>query len=219
MSPRSLKLAKHKRLTAILACKTNLHIGGSKDDIEIGGLDSPVIRDQVSGRPYIPGSSLKGKLRSLLEYSEGKVQPNGNPCNCARDDCLVCTLFGPHLRPNHELGPTRIIVRDAHLAEESLPAMEALIEQGLRYTAAKTENMINRKTGTATNPRTQEIVPAGAKFDLTIHLRVFEGDPEADMVKFIQRGLEMLKSEYLGGSGTRGYGWVAVENLKIEDVP
>lgn len=99
--------------------------------------------------------------------------------------------------------------------------MESLRQGGGDVVEAKRENIIDRATGRAANQglRTQERVPAGAKFDLTIHLRVFEGDPEADMVKFIQRGLEMLESEYLGGSGTRGYGWVAVENLKIEDVP
>ncbi|WP_297499767.1 type III-A CRISPR-associated RAMP protein Csm3, partial [Thermococcus sp.] len=46
---------------------TGLHIGSQRDVSEIGGIDNPVIKDPHTGLPYIPGSSLKGKLRSLFE--------------------------------------------------------------------------------------------------------------------------------------------------------
>lgn len=217
--PNSLKLLKHKRIYGTLTCKSGMHIGGSKEDIEIGGVDNPIIRDPVSRLPYIPGSSLKGKIRSLLEYREGKVGPDGGPCNCGLEGCSVCKIFGPHRNVRHALGPTRILFRDAPLSAESCEKLGALREQGLDYAEVKKENWIDRRTGVAGQGglRTQERVPAGSKFDLTMHLRVFEGDDEAGMVQFVEGGLKLLENEYLGGSGSRGYGWVSVD-YKIEDV-
>jgi len=216
----SLKLKKHVVITGTLTCKTGMRIGGSKDDIEIGGTDNPIIRDPVTRLPYIPGSSLKGKLRSLLEYKEGKVGPDGAPCGCGQPTCQVCRIFGPHKKTDHGLGPTRIIVRDAPLSEESRAALEPLLEQGIDYAEVKRENWIDRRTGVAGKGglRTQERVPAGTKFDLTIHVRLFEGDDEKGIIGFIEQGLKGLEKEYLGGSGTRGYGWVGVQ-YQIEDVP
>jgi len=65
---------------------TGLRVGGSKENFEIGGLDNPVIKTLVEienfygkgknlpeGAPYIPGSSLKGKMRFLLEWAKGRV--------------------------------------------------------------------------------------------------------------------------------------------------
>ena len=216
--PGSLRLLKHKCISGTLTCKTGVRIGGSKEDIEIGGTDNPIIRDPVSRLPYIPGSSLKGKLRSLLEYKEGKVGPDGGPCGCGQTSCMVCTVFGPHKNVRHNLGPTRIIVRDAPISQESKDKLAPLLEQGIDYAEVKRENWIDRRTGVAGQGglRTQERVPAGTKFDFTIHVRVFEGDPEQQILSFIEEGLKGLENEYLGGSGTRGYGWVAVD-YKIED--
>lgn len=91
-------------ITGKLICETGLHIGGTAEGFEIGGLDSPVIKDRLSDYPYIPGSSLKGKLRHLLEWSLGKnpfskkshhfTEDKGSfqPCSCGR--CEACVLFG-----------------------------------------------------------------------------------------------------------------------------
>jgi len=214
-----LKLIKHKHIQGTLTCKTGMRIGGSKEDIDIGGIDNPIIRDPITKLPYIPGSSLKGKLRSLLEYSTGRVGPEGMPCTCGQQDCMVCRIFGPHRNTNHDLGPTRIIVRDAPLSEESREKLRPLLEEGVNYAELKRENWIDRRTGVAGKGglRTQERVPAGTKFDFNIHVRVFQGDDEEKIVGFIKRGLELLTSEYLGGSGTRGYGWVDVE-YTVRDV-
>src|SRR5437588_8656103 len=92
----TLKLIKHILVRGTIKCLTGLRIGGTKDDIEIGGMDNPIIRDPRTRRPYIPGSSLKGKLRSTLEYRDGKVGERGEPCGCGRPECSVCRLFGPH---------------------------------------------------------------------------------------------------------------------------
>lgn len=221
MSPNTLRLVKHKQITGTLTCRSGLRIGGSKEDIEIGGVDSPIVRDPVSGLPYIPGSSLKGKLRSLLEYyREGGIAANGEPCGCGKPSCQVCTVFGPHKRTQHDLGPTRIIVRDAPLSEESQKRLEPLREQGIDYAEVKHENWIDRRTGVAGQKglRNQERVLASAQFDLTIHIRIFEGDPEAEIVALVERGLKGLEAEYLGGSGSRGYGWVKVD-YTVSDVP
>ena len=93
----SLKLLKHISIQANLICKSGLRIGGQEPEIGIGSAENPVIKD-ARGIPYLPGSSLKGKLRSMLEYKFKKVKPNGSPCDCGEkfDVCPVCTLFGPH---------------------------------------------------------------------------------------------------------------------------
>ncbi len=208
----------HIKLTGTLVCRTGLRIGGSKEDIEIGGMDNPILRDPLSKLPYIPGSSLKGKLRSALEYKEGKVGVEGNPCGCAEPDCMVCTIFGPHLRPTHGLGPTRIIVRDALPTPDSKIELGKLLEEGLQYAEVKTENIIDRRTGVARRGglRQVERVPAGTKFDLNISLRIFEGDDEGKLLNFVKEGLRLMQEDYLGGSGTRGYGWVKIEDFTID---
>ena len=217
-----LKLKKYVSMTGVLACKTGIRIGGSKEELEIGGMDNPVLRDPVDKLPYIPGSSLKGKLRSILEYRYGKVSGQGNPCNCAQPlrVCPVCTIFGPHMRPTHELGPSRLIVRDALLSKESLDKLTKLSkEEGLQYAEMKTENIVDRRTGVARQGglRTLERVPKGTAFNLNMCVRIFESDDEAKMVGYIREALDLLGKDYLGGSGTRGYGWVEIRDLKITD--
>jgi CRISPR-associated protein Csm3 len=209
----ALKLLKHRKIDGKLTLKTGMRIGGSKEEIEIGGMDNPIIREPLTDFPYIPGSSLKGKLRSILEYKYGKVGPDGKPCGCKQPDCLVCRVFGPHMQAMHDLGPSRIIVRDAPLSEESKRELGKLQEKGLLFAEVKTENIIDRRTGVAAKGglRTQERVPAGASFDFHMSLRIFEGDDEKKLLSFIEEGLKLLGEEYLGGSGTRGYGWVKVD--------
>lgn len=205
------KLLKYVPIRGLLTCKTGLRIGGSKEEMEIGGMDNPVIRHPLTKVPYVPGSSIKGKLRSLLEYKMGKVTANGEPCGCA--NCLVCKVFGPHKRAEHGLSPTRIIVRDATMTEEWIKKLETLREEGLNYVEVKSENWIDRRTGVAGRGglRTQERVPAGAQFDFNISVRIFEGDIEQEILDFIRQGLDMLPQDTLGGSGSRGYGWVEIK--------
>lgn len=213
-----LTLRKHIRITGTLTCRSGLRIGGSGEEMEIGGMDNPIIRDPLTKLPYIPGSSLKGKLRSLLEYKHGKVQSDGRPCGCARVDCPVCTIFGPHFRPEHSLGPSRILVRDALLTEESRVALERLREDGLNYAEVKAENWIDRRTGIAGRGglRRQERVPQGTKFEMEIVLRVFEGDDEQWLIANLRDALDLLEKEALGGSGSRGYGWVKVDYTVVD---
>ncbi len=215
--PTTLRLVKHLRVTGTITNRSSLRIGGNDPGIDIGGVDNPVIRDPVTRVPYIPGSSIKGKLRSILEYRYGKVRRDdrgqARPCGCAREDCPVCILFGPHFNPRHELGPSRLLVRDAFMQQASIQRLEPLAQQGGLYTAVKTETMIDRATGIAAQGtlRTQEIVPAGSKFDLVMSVRVFESDNPQRLASWLREALDMLPNEALGGSGSRGYGWVELK--------
>jgi len=224
-----LKLKKYISINGTIVCKTGLRIGGSKEELEIGGTDSPIIRDPVDKLPYIPGSSLKGKMRSLLEYHYGRVgwkydprkrrayhdKMSGEPCGCQQslDECPVCTIFGPHKASGHNLGPSRLIVRDAVLSDSSKAELEKLTGEGLQQAEVKTENVINRRTGVAEHPRHMERVPKGTTFNLNLSLRIFEGDDEQKMRSYVDEALSLLQKDYLGGSGTRGYGWVEVKEL------
>jgi CRISPR-associated protein Csm3 len=180
-------------------------------------MENPIIRHPVTDQPYIPGSSLKGKVRSLLEYKHGRRQrsgqpkgqgrrDDGEPCQCG--ECMICRVFGPHKNPRHQLGPTRALFRDATMTEASLQWLE---DAGTGYAEVKTENMVNRLTGTAEHPRTQERVPAGAEFAFEISIRIFDEDDEDEIVGFVEEGLALLEQDYLGGSGSRGYGKVSLD--------
>jgi len=202
-------------------CETGLRIGGSTESIEIGGMENPIIRHPITGEPYIPGSSLKGKVRSLLEYKldrrDRRGRPkgesgrdNGEPCECGQ--CIICRVFGPHKNPSHELGPTRALFRDAALTEESRKWLtDAQTAKGIFFAEVKTENLVNRLTGTAEHPRTLERVPAGTKFDFEISIRIFVDDNEGEIVGLVEEGLRLLQQDYLGGSGSRGYGKVSLD--------
>ncbi len=215
-----MQLQKFNKFTGCVTCKTGLHIGGSVEQMEIGGVDNPIIKHPITREPYIPGSSLKGKMRSALEFKHAKIQGNGKPCGCARQDCKVCLIFGPHKRSKHDLGPTRILVRDAFLSDHTRKEYNALVEEkGVSYIEQKTENIINRKTGAAEHPRTQERVPAGAKFDFEITLQILSGDKETEMVEFVKDGLRLVQETYLGGYGSRGSGKVVFEDLKLNGEP
>jgi len=175
--------------------KTGLHIGGSKETLEIGGLDNPVIRTK-DGKVYIPGSSLKGKIRSLLEQKEGKS--SSSPCECGT--CDICKIFGPH-KSEKITEPVRIIVRDAYAEGEKNIQTER-----------KIENIIDRVRGTAVSPREIERVPAGTKFDFEIIFNVYKEDDIKLINKFVE-GMKLLEDDYLGGSGSRGYGKIEFKEI------
>ena len=206
-----MKLKKIHTISGKILLLTGLHIGASKENIEIGGLDNPIIKDALPGSnaPYIPGSSLKGKIRCLLELREGKVMKDGKPCGCGQ--CDICKVFGssnPKKR-TEKLGPPRIIVRDANLADkwkEKFQKYELPME-------VKYENSINRITGIA-NPRPLERVPAGVEFEFNILLKKFDDDD--DYLDLIFRGMKLLQYDALGGCGSRGCGQIKFTDVKVD---
>ena len=78
-------------LTSQLSVETGLHIGGGGENLDIGGLDKPVIRDPLTKYPYLPGSSIKGKLRSTLERLLNKPlnRPGGSGTRRYESDDLL----------------------------------------------------------------------------------------------------------------------------------
>lgn len=195
---------------------TGLLIGGSNTAMSIGGPDKTVIRNPISNQPYVPGSSLKGKMRSLLEVSYGlagermsdKVQhgPNSD-----RKE-ITTVLFGNTHKVADNQRPSRIIIRDGHLLNP-----EKLEKTDLPFTEAKTEVVIDRITSAAM-PRTFERVPAGARFSLNIVLNIFDEDSkERELLEHTFRGLQLVQDDYLGGSGSRGSGQVKFRISKVTE--
>lgn len=198
-----------------IVCKTGLHIGGSSDAIDIGGSDNVIIRDSVSGLPYIPGSSIKGKLRFLTELNDKDSAQSviSNDGHVSDDtSCIATKLFGISADENQsELKfPTRTIVRDAYPDDDTVELWnnEALVSGAeLKY-----ENTINRINSAAT-PRNIERVPKDSKFDFEIIFSVYEGDD--DNVSALLDAMRLLEDNYHGGSGSRGYGQIKFENIKL----
>ena len=201
------KLVKKIEINGTIVLKTGLHIGGTNAAMNIGGPDKFVVRNPLTQKPYIPGSSLKGKLRSLLELSRGEIDTNGEKSGpSSNPNHLSAKLFGTAAdRGGH---PSRILVRDSEL----ITPEEEFSNTDLLYTESKTEVSIDRITAKA-QPRTFERVPAGAKFCLNMVLNIFEGDDESELKKGVSDAINLLEKDYLGGNGSRGYGQVVFENL------
>jgi len=197
---------------------TGLHIGAGNDEIKIGGTDNPVIRNSFSGEPYIPGSSLKGKMRSLLELYLGRISSEGGPWQDWRDEegKLICKLFGISGAEADEIEegivPARLSFYDL-----SLKNVDELKEKvGALLTEDKAEVFVNRISGTGKNPRHTERVPAGAVFEFKLLMKLFEGDSEDELIEAVEKGLRLIELDSLGGNGSRGYGKVKFKNLVIK---
>jgi CRISPR-associated protein Csm3 len=214
-------------LTFEIEAVTGLHIGGTETGIEIGGVDKTVIRDPLTNRPYIPGSSLRGKLRSLLEKYRGLKQNQriGQiTIHSCQDQpgyvtCDVCQVFG--VPGEREFGgPTRLIVRDVHMSDASAEKLDKSGRTDLPYTEVKTEVSIDRVTSAA-NPRQMERVPAGTVFGQgEMVYSIYSGDDceaakDIARLKVVVEGLQLLEDDYLGGLGSRGSGKVRLGNISV----
>ena len=203
------KLVKKVLYTGTITLKTGLHIGGTNAALNIGGPDKFVVRNPINNIPYIPGSSLKGKLRSLIEVYHGCVyidEKNKGFVGASNDpDSISGKLFGV-ATGNEKNRPSRLIVRDAELDVDACDFSNT----DLPFTETKTEVAINRVTAEA-NPRTFERVPAGAKFKLNMVLNIFEGEDEMELKDRLEQAKKLLEDDYLGGNGSRGYGQVKID--------
>ncbi len=219
------------QLTNIIAIEgtlelvTGLHIGAGSEELHIGGIDNPVLKHPYTNQPYIPGSSLKGKMRSMLEWKAGVVSEcGGKPVSAqvlkkltdkklivAKD---IAKLFGISGDANDEkmaveIGPTRLSFWDCHLTDVWVKERN---DQQQNYTEAKSENIIDRIKGVAEHPRQSERVPAGATFNFKLTIRQLDSDK--DLLSVVLAGLKLLELDGIGGSGSRGYGKVRFVNLK-----
>ncbi len=209
-----MKKINHYILKGEFELLSGMRIGGSDDVLQIGGVDLTCIKDPGTGRPYIPGSSIKGRMRSGLEKLLGKVDgTRGAPCNCAKDECPICVMFGPHMKPNHTLGPTRIIIRDAHLVGDGSFTIEN-----------KTESVNNRATGAAAHPRTVERVATGAKFAFEIAIQEYDWDKDFKykdsgnkevsgrdaLMEVVDHALCEMEDMGIGAGTGKGYGQIKI---------
>jgi CRISPR-associated protein Csm3 len=200
---------------------TGLRVGGGPEGVMIGGVDNAVIRDPLSNEPYIPGSSLKGKMRSLLEKAKGKRKnyPRGAEQQihvCEKPEeyeaCEVCPVFG--IPAERSFGLTRLQVRDVKLSEESREKLEQL-RTDLPYTEVKVEVLIDRVTSQA-NPRHMERVPAGTIFGPMELCFSFYEQKDVDRFENLFQAMRLLEDDSLGGQGSRGYGKVRFKELWVE---
>ena len=222
-----MKLTHIQKITGQIELLSGLHIGSGNTEIHIGGTDNPVITNPITQQPYIPGSSIKGKMRSLLEWQLGVVgQTDGQPLSFKHLKKLdtkildkaksLIKLFGG--APDGdiaqdllaEIGPSRLAFWDCSLDPEWVEKMD---KKNLLLTEIKMENTIDRIKGTAEHPRNTERVPATARFDFNLTLRVHDHE---DLIETILVGLKLLELTGLGGSGSRGYGKIAFRDLKLD---
>ncbi len=221
----------YHEITGVIYCLSGLRVGGSDELLQIGGTDLTCIKHPVTLRPYVPGSSIKGKMRSELEQKFGLAE-GSEPYTCTKmitdrgrqkrvsktpnelkpEEYLLAAVFGPHKNASHELGPTRIIVRDA-----------ACTRGG--ETELKSENVIDRKTGTAMHPRKVERVVAGSEFTLRIGIQVWDLDAGCKhndktggdaLVEFVKDGLRALQQTGLGSGISKGSGEIEFRDLKLD---
>lgn len=224
----------HIIISGIISCKTGIFIGGADDTLQIGGIDKNVVRNPLTGEPYIPGSSLKGKLRSITEKIVKDTQ--GNPLLAKRpgggsgdkvwrhecddytlaNNCKLCRIFGSTgSGSENDNFPGALLVRDGKLSNR-----DDLMQDGLHVTEIKMENAIDRLTSAA-HPRTFERVPAGAEFDFELVYRVETLEPDANNmngnvivdsarvkadITNLLNAMEILEKDGLGGNISRGYG-------------
>lgn len=223
----TLRFLGYATIRGRIEVRSGLHIGTGKDTIEIGGIDNPVIKHPHTQEPYIPGSSLKGKMRFLLEWAFDKVRQDGQPWGIDdrngqifEPNDPVLRIFGTAAkREAWSSGPTRLVVRDAVLDEVW---RDEVIGEGLPLTEEKTEVVIDRIAGKAhelVGPRQTERVPAGAIFKLDMSFRLYDtgdgGKRDKECLNWVLAGLGLIEQDALGGSGSRGYGRVSFEDLRI----
>ncbi len=226
------QLLKKICIEGIIRTKSGLHIGGSNVGLSIGGTDATVVRDPFTNLPYIPGSSLKGKMRSLLERLEGKFTRSGitpaGPFMGYREnakeeqgnpDDPICKIFGvtpeeiqkqekQKQEKNLDRPVTRLIVRDCPVTEAGAKLLNEL-DTDMPYTEVKTEVVIDRITAKAT-PRQIERVPAGVEFRMELILNIYHDDDEEELLDKLFIAMLLVQNDYLGGKGTRGSGEVSI---------
>jgi CRISPR-associated protein Csm3 len=221
-----MRLVEIIKLEGTITLKSGLHIGSGNMEMHIGGTDSPVIKHPHTMEPYIPGSSLKGKVRSLLEmesglmiYTEGGVVSSkilqrkevSNDKNLRNKCDAILKIFGSSgadIEDETGFGPTRVSFADCYLDNEWKKKAK---ENRWLLTEEKSENVINRIKGTAEHPRFIERVPEGTKFQFLVTFKVLQDDDKTLFNDYLLKGLKFLEMDALGGSGSRGYGRISFE--------
>lgn len=215
-----MQLTDIKEIKGRIILKSGLHIGAGDTEMHIGGTDNPVLKHPHTQEPYIPGSSIKGKVRSLLEMESGLMAATkGEPVQVKTLKGLtgeqetkckkILKIFGTSGAESdefseHKLGPTRVSFADCPI---NAKWKEKARQHRWAFYEVKSENSINRIEGTARNPRYTERVVEGAEFDFSVSLKLLD-KKEDELFEYLLDGLKLLEMDALGGSGSRGYGRV-----------
>ena len=183
-----------------LTVLTGLHIGSSDAYSAIGTVDSPVIKSSKDGKPIIPGSSLKGKLRSLIAAVEDTSEEFKS---VNTDKAFIKDMFGS----SSPIKPARLQFSDAYVCDKTIKLSN--------LTEVKFENTINRGNCMA-NPRQIERVVPGIKFETVIVYNIEENSEAKRDMEMLAKGFKLLQLDYLGGHGSRGSGRVSFNNFNIK---
>lgn len=211
-----MQLMDIKEIRGRIRLKSGLHIGAGDTEMQIGGTDNPVIKHPHTLEPFIPGSSLKGKVRALIELRSGLMRKtNGQPVQTGllaelegwqKEECeKILKIFGSsgaEADEAGEIGPTRVSFADCPLSQEWRQRAQ---QERLTLTEVKSENRIDRIRGTAEHPRFTERVPSDTIFDFSVYLKILNQDEEA-LLDYLLMGMKILEMDSLGGNGSRGYG-------------
>lgn len=198
------------RITGKIEVLTGMHIGGSGAFAAIGAVDSPVIKDVRTNLPMIPGSSLKGKMRTLLAK-----QFNETVAGKPDDDCeRIIRLFGAAKKgKNNKIPKSRILISDMFMLND-----RELREKGLQsVTEIKFENTINRVTAVA-NPRQIERAVKGSEYNLDIMYEVENLEQLKEDIETLGMGMRLVQYDYIGGNGSRGYGKIRFKDIEVKPV-
>ena len=188
---------------------TGMHIGGTNEFSAIGAIDAPVIKDPLTRNPVIPGSTFKGKLRTLLS----RYLKKGMPVEHSKDSEELLKLFGDSKNEEYRVG--KLIFSDMILSNK-----EELHGRGAKLTTeVKFENTINRLTAVA-NPRQIERVIRGSKFPISIIYNAYNINEDEIKQDFevLKKGFTLLEYDYLGGHGSRGSGKIKINDLNVQCV-
>lgn len=217
-----MRIKNIKNIEGTFELLTGTRVGGSSDIIEIGGNDSPVVRNPLTKELYIPGSSIKGKMRMLIEWLEGKISDSGAVHSCGEKECPVCRVFGRRAEDSRvaKIGTTRISVKDAFLTKKSKEDLSKLRDRIGVDTEWKYENNINRLISEAT-PRNSERIPAGISFDFSMSYKVFDFNDDGKVdeelfEKIVIKALKALSLEGIGGGVSRGNGQIKFTKLDVD---
>jgi CRISPR-associated protein Csm3 len=211
-----MKYLESIKIESKIVVKNGLHIGAGKEALEIGGLDGAVIKDPFTNLPYIPGSSLKGKMRFLTEWNEAGAVINSKPHECEDPFCKICRVFGTTRKAEGGIrGITRLIVRDAKVSLKEGEVFDPTTKLEIKYC-----NTINRMTGTSDKGlRNIERVVPGVIFASEIIYRVFDlddsGKADYDNFNTVVKALQLVENDTLGGSGSRGCGQVTFKGITV----
>lgn len=203
-----MKINKKVKISGVLTTKSELSIGGTRNSIGIGASDNPIVKNPLTGQPYIPGSSLKGKMRALMEMAglaKGNLRKENkktgevfySACSCGKDDCMVCKLFGSL----NGKSITRVLFRDMHLTETF---------ENKNVVSVASNTAIDRQTGRALKGslRDTEHVVEGVEFNYEIEILVMDTDKEEELVKLVEMGMQMVQATNLGAKGSAGFGHI-----------